>query len=77
MAVAITLGTQADVDALEFQYRTLQAQLPTLPFVDVSEAGRSISGAGTRTAILAQMAAIREQIAAMAGPVFNVSRMRA
>jgi hypothetical protein len=67
-------GTQSTIDALAAEYQRLAAQLATLPLVNVSDQGRSISA--DRAAIMAAMEKLREQAALIAGPAFVVSAVR-
>lgn len=63
----------AAVDDLQTEYDRLAAALSTLPVIDISEEGRSISA--RRKQILEDMQAIREQIASAEAPIFKQSRI--
>ena len=74
MALTINLDTQANVDALVAEYQRLTLQLASLPIVDVSDQGRSISNSGQ---IVQRMEQIRLMIVAAAGPAEVKTVMRA
>lgn len=76
MPLTINLDTQATADLLVTEYARLAAALATMPVVDGSDQGRSVSNTASRKALIDAMEAIRLQLSRMAGPVFSVSRMK-
>lgn len=73
---AISLYTQADVDALIARWRAIPALIAALPSMDVSDQGRSISASAARAALLAEQESLLKQIVAAAGPAVIATRMR-
>ena len=77
MALTVNLDTQANADLLVAKHAALLTEYAALTSsASVSDQGRSINNGQTASALQAQMKAIREQLALMAGPVFTLSRMR-